>query len=98
MTITKKIEGANGTITLEGRLDTVTSPDFEAAVAEVASQVTDLVIDLKNLDYTSSAGLRVFLKAQKAMMQKGTLKITNVREEVMDIFDVTGFSDILDIS
>ena len=97
MTITKNIDGSHGTIVLEGRLDTLSSPDFEAAVNEVAPEVTDLVIDLKNLDYTSSAGLRVFLKTQKTMMQKGSLKIINVKEEVMDIFDVTGFTDILDI-
>ncbi len=97
MTITKNIEGNKSTIELGGRLDTVTAPEFEQVVTECAENTTEMVIDLKDLEYTSSAGLRVFLKAQKLMMKKGSLKVVNVKETVMDIFEITGFSDMLDI-
>ncbi|MBQ7596153.1 MAG: STAS domain-containing protein, partial [Clostridia bacterium] len=86
MTITKNIDGTKCTIALAGRLDTVTAPEFEAVVNECAENAAELIIDLKDLEYTSSAGLRVFLKAQKAMMQKGSLKIINVNETITDIF------------
>ena len=92
MTITKNIEGSKSTIVLGGRLDTVTAPEFECS-----ENAEELVIDLKDLDYTSSAGLRVFLKAQKIMIKKGSLKVVNVKEEVMEIFEITGFSEMLDI-
>ena len=96
MTITKNIEGSKSTIVLGGRLDTVTAPEFEAAVMECTENAEELVIDLKDLDYTSSAGLRVFLKAQKIMIKKGSLIVVNVKEEVMEIFEITGFSEMLD--
>ena len=85
MTITKNIEGSKSTIVLGGRLDTVTAPEFEAAVMECSENAEELVIDLKDLDYTSSAGLRVFLKAQKIMIKKeltGEYVYTFLRERL----------------
>ena len=97
MTINKTQEGSKLTVALEGRLDTTTAPELEADLKESLNGVTELIMDLEKLDYISSAGLRVLLWAQKTMNQKGSMKLTNVNETVMEIFDVTGFVDILTI-
>ena len=97
MTIGKtKKEGAL-VISLEGRLDTVTAPELENELKESLADVTSLTFDFKALDYISSAGLRVLLSAQKIMNGRGQMKICNVNETIMEIFEVTGFSDILTI-
>ena len=97
MTINTKQEGSNMTIALEGRLDTLTAPDLEAVIKEQLHGVTDLVFDLKEIAYVSSAGLRVLLAAQKIMNRQGSMKVTNVNRSVMEIFEITGFSEVLTI-
>ncbi len=82
-------------ISLEGRLDTTTSPNLESEYKKLDE--TNIVLDLKKLNYISSAGLRVLLTMQKEMNKKGTLEIINVCDDVLDIFEVTGFNDILNI-
>ncbi len=98
LNLNQTMENEKCTIALEGRLDTVTSPDLEAMLKTVMPEVTELVLDFGKLDYISSAGLRVLLSAQKVMNQQGSLKVINVAESVMEIFDITGFSDILTIA
>lgn len=94
----KKTQNADKmTVALEGRLDTTTAPQLEAELKADMEGISELVLDFEKLDYISSAGLRVLLSAQKVMMKKGGMKITNANETVMEIFEVTGFSDILDI-
>lgn len=85
------------TIALTGRLDTNTSPQLESELNAEIEGVTSLVFDFSALEYISSAGLRVLLSAQKIMNKQGSMKIRNVNEDIMEIFEVTGFSDILDI-
>lgn len=97
LNINKTIENGTATIFPEGRLDTVTAPDLEKTIQEILPGLTTLVLDLEKLDYISSAGLRVLLSAQKAMNAQGSMKVCHVNETVMEIFDVTGFSDILTI-
>lgn len=97
MTINKNASGALTTLEVIGRLDTTTAPALEAAVERCMADTQELVLDLHGLEYLSSAGLRVLLKAQKAMAQKGTMKVLNVSETIMEIFEITGFSDILTI-
>ena len=97
LTITKELNEKSAVLTLAGRMDTVTAPELESAVQEIIDDLTELVIDLEELDYISSAGLRVLLSAQKKMNKQGTLTIRNVRPEVMEIFEITGFTDILTI-
>ena len=97
MTITKNAEGTKLTLSIEGRLDTVTAPELEKELKDSLDSVTDLVMDFEKLEYISSAGLRILLSAQKVMNGKGTMKVTHVDEAVMEIFEVTGFSDILTI-
>lgn len=82
-------------IKLDGRLDTTTAPTLEAAINEEGEQLTNLVIDMTELSYISSAGLRVLLSAQKKMNVQGTMKLVGVAEAVMDVFEMTGFADIL---
>ena len=84
-------------IKLVGRLDTTTAPDLDKTINQDIADVKDLVIDIKGLQYISSAGLRVLLGAQKKMQKIGSMKVTNVCEEIMEVFDMTGFSDILTI-
>ena len=98
MTITKTGEGAVITIALEGRLDTTTAPDLEKEVQESLSGVTDLTFDLNALEYISSAGLRVLLSAQKIMNKQGEMKIVGANDAIMEVFEVTGFIDILNIA
>ena len=97
MNIIKNQEGTALTVALEGRLDTVTAPQLEGELRSAVNGVTELVFDLGALDYVSSAGLRVLLSAQKVMNRQGSMVIRNVKPEIMDIFDVTGFVDILNI-
>lgn len=97
MTITKTLDGTNLTIALEGRLDTTTSPQLEGDMHPDIDSATEVTFDLEKLAYISSAGLRVLLSAQKIMNKQGKMTIKNVCPEIMDIFDVTGFVDILNI-
>ena len=97
MTINKIANGSELTIGLEGRLDTTTAPELEKELKQNISGVTSLTLDMEKLEYISSAGLRVILKAQKAMNTKGTMKLSHVGESVMEVFDITGFSDFLNI-
>lgn len=96
MTVTKQQEGNRLTVFIEGKLDAVTSPELEKEVGDLAG-VEDLVLDLKDLIYTSSAGLRVFLNFQKIMDDQGSMVVRNANEDVMDIFKETGFLKILEI-
>jgi anti-sigma B factor antagonist len=97
MTINKTKEDSKLTVQVEGRIDTTTAPQLETEIKDEISGITDLVIDLKEVAYVSSAGLRVLLSAQKVMNRQGNMVIKNVNEEVMEIFEVTGFVDILNI-
>ena len=97
MTINKILDQTKLTIALEGRLDTMTAPSLEACLNESLTGITELVLDFKDLEYISSAGLRVLLSAQKRMNLQGTMKVTGVNETVQEVFEVTGFSDILTI-
>ena len=97
MTITKKQNGEALEIALEGRLDTMTSPELEAELNKSLTGAETLVMDFSKLDYISSAGLRVLLSAHKIMNAKGGMKVTKVNEIVQEVFEVTGFADILDI-
>ena len=85
------------TIELVGRLDTTTAPALDKTINEDIADTKILVIDLKKIEYISSAGLRVLLSAQKKMQKIGSMKVTNVCEEVMEVFEMTGFADILTI-
>ena len=96
----KIIKNQNGTaleIALEGRLDTTTAPELENELKNHLDEANELTLDFAKLDYISSAGLRVLLSAQKTMGKKGGMKVMNVNEIVREVFDVTGFSDILNI-
>ena len=97
MTIAKTQNGSALTLALEGRLDTVTSPELEKELKASMDGAESLVLDFSKLDYISSAGLRVLLSAHKAMSGKGGMKVINVNEVVQEVFDVTGFADILTI-
>ena len=97
LNLNKTREDGKLSIALEGRLDTVTSPSLEAELKDALEGVSELTLDLEKLEYISSAGLRVLLAAQKEMNKRGTMKVTHVGETIMEIFEVTGFSDILTI-
>ena len=97
MTINKNLNGSTLEISLEGRLDTMTAPDLEAELKASTDGVDKLVLDFSKLDYISSAGLRVLLSAHKAMSGKDGMVVKNVNEIVQEVFDVTGFADILTI-
>ena len=97
LNIEKKTNGSELTVALTGRLDTTTAPELERELKENLDGVTALVIDMAALEYISSAGLRVLLSAQKIMGKQGEMKVTHVSETIMEIFEVTGFSDILTI-
>ena len=97
MTIEKNLDGDKLSIKVSGRLDTNTAPELEDSIKESIDGVKELELDLSDLEYISSAGLRVLLSAQKTMMKQGSMVVTGVRDTVMEIFEVTGFSDILTI-
>ena len=84
-------------VVLEGRLDTTTAPQLESELKEALPEAKELIFDMTDLEYISSAGLRVLLSAQKVMSRQGSMKVVHVREEVNEIFEVTGFCDILTI-
>ena len=85
------------TLKIIGRLDTTTAPELEATVDGCTAGLKELVMDCSELEYVSSAGLRVILKAQKLMNAQGTMKVMNVNETIMEVFEITGFADILNI-
>lgn len=95
MVIEIKKTGADAVIALSGRLDTTTAPVLDKTIREDIPEGVDLTLDLKGLEYISSAGLRVLLTAQKRLCKRGSMKLRNVCESVMEIFDMTGFADIL---
>ena len=97
MNISKEVNGADLRIALEGRLDTMTAPELEAELSQSLGNAESLTLDFSKLDYISSAGLRVLLSAHKVMSSKGGMKVTNVNEIVREVFEVTGFADILTI-
>ena len=97
MIINQHKNGTELTIVLEGRLDTTTSPELEKALTESLDGITELCFDFEKLEYISSAGLRVLLAAQKIMNKQGTMKVIHAGEAIMEIFEVTGFTDVLTI-
>lgn len=97
MNISKKLNGDRLDVVLEGRLDTLTAPDLEAELKPDLDSIKELVIDVKNLEYISSAGLRTLLMAKRALHNKGTVKIFGANEIVKEVFSVTGFDSLLDV-
>ena len=97
LTISKTIDNGKAVLAPEGRLDTLTAPEMESAIKEILPGLNELTLDFAKLEYISSAGLRVLLSAQKVMNNQGKMTVTNVNETIMEIFDVTGFSEILTI-
>ena len=95
MTIEKTLNGSSLVVAIEGRLDTSTAPQLEAELKSSLAGVTALELDFEKLEYVSSAGLRVLLAAQKTMNKQGTMVIHNVNETIAEVFEITGFSDIL---
>ena len=95
--IEKTGNGSELCVALTGRLDTTTSPELEQELKDHLAAVSDLTIDMSALDYISSAGLRVLLSAQKTMNKQGKMRVTNVNQTILEIFEVTGFTDILTI-
>ena len=97
LNISKESNATSLTVILEGRLDTTTAPDLEKELKDSLDDVTELIMDFEKLEYISSAGLRVLLSAQKIMSRQGEMKLIHVSDTIMDIFEVTGFADILTI-
>ena len=97
MNINKTLNGSDLTIAIDGRLDTTTSPQLEAEIKQSVEGIKSLVIDISKLEYISSAGLRVLLSAQKVMNKQGEMTVRGANEAIMEIFDVTGFVDLLNI-
>ena len=97
LNITKNLDDTKLTVYLEGRLDTTTAPQLEESMKESINGVTELVMDFEKLEYISSAGLRVLLSCQKIMSKQGSMKVINVSDLIKEIFEVTGFIDILTI-
>ena len=97
MTINKTQNGNSLTVAIEGRLDTTTAPKLEEELKASLDGISELTMDLSTLDYISSAGLRVLLSAQKIMNKQGEMKVAGANETVMEVFEVTGFGDILNI-
>lgn len=97
MVVNKMLDGDKLTIALEGRLDTTSAPMFESEFKASVDGVTELVVDFSAVEYISSAGLRVLLSAQKIMNKQGSMVVKNVNESVMEVFELTGFSDFLTI-
>lgn len=95
MKINQNREAEKLTIAIEGRLDTMTAPELENVLGEIPNAVSDLVLNMTNLEYVSSAGLRVILKAQKVMSRRGKMTLIGVNESIMEVFEITGFADIL---
>ena len=97
MTIDKKKEGNRLVLAVSGRRDTMTAPELENVIKDNMDGVEELILDFKDLEYISSAGLRVVLGARKAMGNKGSFAVRNLCSDVREIFDITGFSDIITI-
>lgn len=97
MTITKNLNGDQLELKLDGRLDTLTAPELEEEIKANADSIKDLIIDMKDLEYISSAGLRALLVAKKLLHGKGTVKAVNTNDMVKEVFEVTGFIDLIDI-
>ena len=97
MTINETREGSRLTVALEGRLDTITAPDLEKRLQKVLPGVKELVFDMEKLEYLSSAGLRVLLYAHKTMTAQGSMVVRHVNDLIVEVFEVTGFSSILNI-
>ncbi len=97
MTIEIEKNGQETIVKVIGRLDTITAPALDKTINEDIGDAENLVLDLKGMEYISSAGLRVILTAQKKMQKMGSMKVKNVCEEVMEVFEMTGFADILEI-
>ncbi len=97
MTIKKTKEGSSLIVTVEGRLDTTTSPELSKELDNSLDNINKLIFDFSKLEYISSSGLRVLLSAQKAMRSRGSMTVKNVPEMIMEIFEITGFTDILTI-
>ena len=97
MTIEIKKNADELVLEITGRLDTITAPALDKTINENLGEIKSLILDFKNLEYISSAGLRVLLSTQKKLQEKGTMKLKNVREEVMEVFEITGFVDILTV-
>ena len=97
MIVEKNLEGAEFNVKVIGRLDTTTAPELEKELTENIDGVSKLVFDFSDLEYLSSAGLRVILQAQKIMNKQGEMTVKNVNETIMEIFEVTGFTDFLTI-
>ncbi len=97
MTLTKTTNGSKLTIAAEGRIDTTTAPELDQTIKESVDGADSLVLDLAEVSYISSAGLRVLLSAHKIMSKKGGMTVTNASDDIMEIFEITGFSDILNI-
>ena len=97
LTINKNVSGDKMTVLLEGRLDTVTAPDLQKELDASLDGINELVLDFEKLEYISSAGLRVVLGARKAMGESGSFAVKNLCSDVREIFDITGFSDIITI-
>lgn len=96
MKVIKELNGDKLNIKLEGRLDTTTSPELEQELKDI-SNVSELIFDFENLEYISSAGLRILLSTQKEMSKHGNMKIKNVNNDIMEVFEITGFVDILTV-
>ena len=97
MTIEKVLNGESAKMIVSGRLDTQTAPELEKEIDGIIADLKELVFDMTGLEYISSAGLRVILKAQKIMNTKGSMKLIGVNDSIMEVFDITGFLDILTI-
>ena len=97
MNIDRSVEGTTTNLKISGRLDTSTAPELEATINTCLEGVEELVMDFEGLEYVSSAGLRVILKSQKIMNKQGSMKIINVNDTIMEVFDITGFADVLTI-
>ena len=97
MNINKVLEGTKLEIEITGRLDTITAPELDAAIKQIIDEIDCLVLNFKGVEYISSAGLRVLLATQKSMSKKGEMIVKEVNDTVMEIFNITGFVDILTI-
>ena len=97
MTIEKILNGEVATLVVAGRLDSQTAPELEKEFDSISAELKELTFDMSGLEYVSSAGLRVILKAQKVMNSKGSMKLIGVNDSIMEVFDITGFLDILTI-
>ena len=97
MNISKELNGSRLTVSLEGRLDTASAPQLDEMLKSSLDGVTELVLNLEKLDYMSSAGLRILLSTQKTMSKQGSMTVKNVNQTIMEVFEITGFADILTI-